>query len=276
MGNHLARHTTRRTRHQAACQNQCAEFMAKYDVSRTGTLSRQEVKTLATDLCVKSSVSLVGGITDNDVDMIMRCGGEDCTDQLSANDLPLALAVVLAVRDDSENFHQLFLRHDADNSGVLPEDQLTTLLTEINDGHPPGANDVSYILRQCEPRGRNDAIPESQLKCAIACWYCCSTPAHDKIKQMFKAWDTEGTGVISIAELEAVMGRLSAEAVKAEDVTNLFNSIDQNHDGSISYDEFVDWVIGGGVPLGAGLQEEPSQAGKPEKIKWSTGWLKNR
>merc|ERR1719321_1673973 len=52
---------------------------------------------------------LVGGIRDEDVDMIMRCGGDNTSTELLAADLPLALSVMMAVREDSENFHQLFL-----------------------------------------------------------------------------------------------------------------------------------------------------------------------
>lgn len=270
MGNHLARHTTRRTRHQAQVKKLYEDFLS-YDVSKTGSLSREEVRALATDMCNKYT-PLVGGITDSDVDMIMRCGGENTKDELFAEEFPMALSVMMAVRDDSANFHTLFLRHDKDNTGFLPADQLATLLSEVNDGLPPGPSDVKYILKQCEPRGKDDPISESQVKCAIACWYCLSTPAHEKIKAMFQAWDTEKTGVISKAELAAVVNHLSPEAVTDTEVDTLFHSIDTHNTGSIEYDEFVEWVLGGGVSVGAGVEEEaPSN---PQKIRWSTGWMR--
>lgn len=275
MGNHLARHTTRRSKHQAHAQKMCDDFMNTYDSSKTGALNRDEVKALATDLCNKFT-PLVGGITDEDVDMIMRCGGEDTKAELTSKDLPLALAVMMAVRDDSQNFHELFLKHDTDRSGYLPFDQLTALLTEVNDGAVPSPSEVQYILRQCEPRGREDPISESQLKAAIACWYCLAEPAHQRIKAMFQTWDTEGTGVISKAELAAVMNRLSPEPVTEAEVDILFRSIDTHHTGSIEYDEFVEWVLGGGCPIMDGAEEESRVPDKPEKIKWSTGWMKNR
>lgn len=235
---------------------------------------------MATDLCNKYT-PLVGGITDDDVDMIMRCGGDDTKAELYYKDLPMALAIMMAVREDSANFHELFLRHDTDKSGRLRADQLAALLSEVNDGQTPGPSDVNYILRQCEPRGKDDPILESQLKSAIACWYCLSTPAHEKIKAMFQAWDTEKTGVISKAELAAVMNQLSSEPVTKAEVDTLFNSIDTHHTGSIEYDEFVEWVLGGGAPVGAGLPEEAnsgeaSKSSKQGKVSWSTGWLKNK
>lgn len=272
MGNHLARHTQRRTKHQAHVARMSQQMAETYDVSKTGSLNREEVRRMAMELCNKYT-PLVGGITDSDVDMIMRCGGENARAELMAEDLPLAIAVMLAVREDSANFHALFLRHDKDKSGVLPADQLSALLTEINEGQPPGARDVSYILQQCEPRGKDDPIVETELKCAIACWYCLAIPAHEKIKAMFQAWDTEKTGTISKAELAAVMNHLSHDPVADADVDILFNSIDTHKTGSIEYDEFVEWVVGGGSPMGAGLEAE-EVPDKPNKVNWSTGWLK--
>lgn len=269
MGNHLARHTQRRTRHQADVQKMGAEFVEQFDRSKTGNLSREEVTRMAKEMCNKYT-PLVGGITDADVDMIMRCGGDNTKDELTAKDLPMALAVMMAVREDSANFHALFLRHDTDNTGVLPADQLAALLSEVNDGQVPGPKDIDYILKQCEPRGQNDPIPESQLKSAIACWYCLSTPAHEKIKALFQAWDTEKTGVISKAELAAVMNHISTEPVTTDEVDRLFSTIDTHHTGSIEYDEFVEWVLGGGVSL---PEEEADVPGKPQKIRWSTGWI---
>lgn len=266
MGNHLAKHTTRRTRHQAQVAKMKEDYTNAYDKSKSGTLSRAEVRAMAEDICNKYT-PLVGGITEEDVDMIMRCGGDDTRADLRSEDFPLAAAVMMAVREDSQNFHELFLRHDKDNSGVLPADQLTSLLTEINEDHPPSPNDIAYILNQCEPRGRNDPIQESQLKCAVACWYCLQQPAHEKIKAMFKAWDTGNTGVISKAELAAVMNHLSAEPVTEDEVDVLFKSIDTHHTGAIEYEEFVEWVVGGGVDVGVGLPEDKA---KPDKIRWST------
>jgi Ca2+-binding EF-hand superfamily protein len=270
MGNHLARHTMRRSKHQAQVRKLETEFMSTYDKSKTGRLSRAEVRAMAEDLCNKYT-PLVGGVSEADVDMIMRCGGKNTLDEITAEDLPLAVAVMAAVREDSANFHELFLRHDTDKTGVLPADQLAALLSEVNDGQIPGPKDVEYILSQCEPRGKQDPISESQLKCAIACWYCLSTPAHERIKSMFQAWDTEKTGVISKAELAAVITHLSKEPVADAEVDVLFKSIDTHHTGAIEYEEFVEWVLGGGVAIGAGMED--ANLGKADKIKWSTGWL---
>jgi Ca2+-binding EF-hand superfamily protein len=236
------------------------EFMSKYDKSKTGTLNRAEVKKLADDLLKGTGF----GVTDEEVDMIMRCAGDDTRAELDAKDLPMALAVVEAVRQDAENFHALFLKHDRDKSGVLPAGQLGTLLAEINEGGAPSASDLDYILKQCEPRGKDDPINESQLKSAIACWYCLCEPAHEKIKATFKAWDTHNTGFISFDELKAVMKRLNA-SMSDDDLTALFKSIDTHRSGRIEYDEFVEWVLGG-------TGDKPTTG---SQIAWSDKWMED-
>jgi Ca2+-binding EF-hand superfamily protein len=245
-------------------------LLKKYDVSKTGTLSREEVRRMAEDFLIGEETQLIGGITDDDIDMIMRCSGDDTSTDIRAEDMPLAVAVMMAVRDDNANFHQLFQRHDKDNSGVLPADQLTNLLAEINDGIPPNAGDVAYILKQCEPRGREDPISEAQLKSAMACWYCLSMPMHEKIKEMFKAWDTHNTGVISLDELTAVMSQIGKEAVSDSEIQALFQSIDKNRNGTLEYEEFLEWVLGGGVKIGAGVDTTSG-----ETINWSTDWSRS-
>lgn len=277
MGNHLASHTTRRAKHQENARQLVAEYMKTYDKSKTGTLSKEEVRALATDLCNRGAPLVGPGgliLTDADVEFIMRAGGENTSEELKAEDLPAALAVMIAVREDAANFHSLFLKHDRDASGLLPPDQLATLLSEVNDGIAPTPSELQYILNQCEPRGKDAPIPESQLKCAVACWYCLLEPAHDKIKKMFKAWDTHNTGFISKDELSAVMKQIGGGKVTDAEIDVLFKHIDTHNTGSIEYDEFVEWVSGGGVPLGAGVQEPGPANGEKKKITWSTGWMK--
>lgn len=257
-------HTHRRIKHQAETKRLCEHYMNVYDLAHTGTLSRAEVKQMVNDIMIKAKLDI--SHTDEEVETIMRCGGPTAHAEITAADLPMAIAIAHAVRDDDKAFHQLFLRFDRSNTGHLDTTELTNLLKEVNGGLVPSSNDVDYILKQCEPRGAADPIPESQLKCAVACWYCLSQPASEKIKEMFAAWDTHKTGFISKDELAAVMKHLSdGKPVSGEDVTTIFNKVDSNHDGKIQYTEFVEWVMAGGASSMGG----PSDV-KEGSIAWSS------
>jgi len=249
MGNHLAKNTYKRAERQATARKATDTFMKKYDKSKTGTLNREEVKALAQDL-LTDYTPLVGGLQDEEIDMIMRCGGETCHPEISAADLPMALAVMDCVRDCNKEYHEMFTKYDKDKTGKISAEQLTGLINELCDDLRPLKSDVDFILKQCEPRGKSDAIAEHQLKAALACWYCLRPPTSDRIKQMFKSWDTTGNGVITKEELKAVMKRMKADLDDAA-LDKLFNSIDKRQNGVIEYCEFVDWVMQGGVPVAA-------------------------
>jgi len=213
----------------------------------------------------------VGGLTDEDVDMIMRCGGASCKAEITANELPQALSIILSVRDSNKQFHELFSTFDEDKSGTLPADQLLALIAELNGGVPPAESDIVYVLHQLEPRGVADPIAEEQLKAAIACWYCLKRPVHDQIKDMFKVWDKSGDGVIQKIEFMTVMKKLHPEISDA-DLTMLFDAADQKNNSVLDYQEFFDFLFKGGAPLGVGL--ETADSPNPQRVKWSTGWLR--
>lgn len=252
--------------------------MEEFDKSKTGSLNRDEVKALA-DSMLNDKTPLLGGLTDEEIDMLMRISGDNTSTDITAEDLPTALSVLMEIRADNKMFYEMFQKYDTDSTGVLKVDQLHGLLAELT-GLRIAEADIRYVLTQCEPRGKEDPIPVDQLKAAIACWYCLSNPTHDKIKTMFKAWDTGGTGVISLDEMTNVMKHLKAP-VTGDEIALLFQSVDTNHNGSIEYNEFVDWVLAGGVPMGAGVEEEaaetpvtPSPDGEEKKkVAWSSGWL---
>lgn len=66
-----------------------------------------------------------------------------------------------------------------------------------------------------------------------------------KVKRAFKRFDLNGDGMISKTELSRVMKTLNGK-VSDKHITSVLKQIDQNNDGSIAYEEFVDWVMGGG------------------------------
>lgn len=224
--------------------------MEKYDVSKTGTLSREEVLKFAADILTEYT-PLVGGLTDEDVDMIMRCGGDNVKPELTAEEVPNALAVMAQIKQDNHLLVQLFTEFDVDRTGSLPCDQLSALLAKINGGTKPDPSDVDYILNQCEPRGKSDPIALVQLKAAVACWFCIKDKSvADKVKETFDAADTKGNGRIERDELHALLKQLnpgfSDTDLKAL-VNSTFAEFDTNKSNALEFDQFVDWIMSADV-----------------------------
>mmetsp|Transcript_19170 Transcript_19170/g.60289 ORF Transcript_19170/g.60289 Transcript_19170/m.60289 type:complete len:210 (-) Transcript_19170:231-860(-) len=145
-------------------------LLLKYDKSRTGSLSRDEVKELASDL-LKEYTPQVGGLSDEDIDLIMRIGGETCETQLSADQLPIALAVMDSIKASNKEIVDLFTKYDVNKTGVLPVAQLEALLTEIG-GEPTDQKDLEYVLKKVGASAET-GISAAELKAALGSWYCC-------------------------------------------------------------------------------------------------------
>ena len=172
---HLAPNTQRRNqRHEARNSGNQAfqKFMTQFDATKTGTLNHDEVKAMATEL-LNVWTPGVGGVTDEEVDLIMRIGGTTAKPELTVDELPKALSAMIAIKHANKELTELFEKYDKDASGHLPVDQLSGLLTEINDHVPVREADVAYIIGQVTV-DKATGITLVELKPAIASW---SAPA---------------------------------------------------------------------------------------------------
>jgi hypothetical protein len=61
-----------------------------------------------------------------------------------------------------------------------------------------------------------------------------------ELREAFEKVDKDNSGSIDLAELAGLCGSLNYQVNQA-DVTALFNEIDTNHDGKVSFEEFVAW-----------------------------------
>jgi len=111
-----------------------------------------------------------GGVTDEDVDTVMRVGGDNAKPEITAEELPKALAIVMSLKRDNFRVHDLFDKHDKDKSGKLPKEQLVPLLTDLNEGIIPVDADVDFVIAQCDLSG-DGCVERAQIKGAIACWW---------------------------------------------------------------------------------------------------------
>ena len=150
----------------------------------------------------------------------MRCGSKNAKDEITTKDMPMALATVLTLKKDQFKIHELFDKHDADASGCLPREELSPLLSEINDGVQPTDKDIDYILAKCDLDG-NGRIERDQVKAAIECWYvlCEERPLPSSVEEA-KAMGYSDEEIASYqADLAAEMeAQAAAAAVAAEAV----------------------------------------------------------
>lgn len=81
----------------------------------------------------------------------------------------------------------------------------------------------------------------------IPAWKLANTPRLEdartrQLKEAFAAWDLDGNGSISRAELKQVMEQLQATP---KDIDHLMDEADKDGNGNIDMCEFIDWLYGG-------------------------------
>ena len=80
-----------------------------------------------------------------------------------------------------------------------------------------------------------DEVDELKLKRKL-------DPAEAALEK-FKAWDSDGDGMISKEELRGVFRSLDPDKFTDEIVDAMLEAADVNKDGSLSYQEFLDWIF---------------------------------
>lgn len=197
-------------------------LMENYDSSMKGSLDKNGAKDVSEKMMKGMNLDLPD-LTDADVDQVMRMGGAIATPEVTYDEIPQALSIVLALRPESSRIHSLFSKYEDGESGKLGKSMLMPLLGELNDGILPTPEDMEYIDKKFHVSSDED-VEEAQLKAAVEGWYClASDSSHpDNPEDAKKAGYTDE----QIAMFEAMeMEQIRAEA-KVEIATFALENVD--------------------------------------------------
>mmetsp|Transcript_32570 Transcript_32570/g.85824 ORF Transcript_32570/g.85824 Transcript_32570/m.85824 type:complete len:254 (-) Transcript_32570:290-1051(-) len=193
IANSLSPHTMKKGRRknrdamQEGCKTMSEELMEKYDVSKSGTLLPEEVKAIAVDL-LREATPLVGGVTDEDIQMVMKLGGESVKPSITIKEIPTALAQLMWLKAENTEYVELFRKYDTDSSGFLPHDQLANLLTDLNEDVRVSDAEVEYVMAQSVEEGKEEkGITLEKLKPALAAWYCAERDMQGEVEQQISS-----------------------------------------------------------------------------------------
>ena len=74
----------------------------------------------------------------------------------------------------------------------------------------------------------------------LGCTFRKKEPAKPSLEEAFRVFDKDGSGSLSVAELQAVLTRPGGGAALSEDeVQEIIAEFDTNHDGELQFEEFV-------------------------------------
>ncbi|XP_047960168.1 probable calcium-binding protein CML15 [Salvia hispanica] len=139
---------------------------------------------------------------------------------------------------DSEQLKQLkeiFDRFDMDKDGSLTLLELAALLRSL--GLKPTGDQIHTISSTMDANG-NGAIEFDELVELMLSDLSKEAPNHDQLMGVFKAFDRDGNGYITAAELAGQMAKMG-HPLTYNELTDMMHEADVNGDGVISFHEFA-------------------------------------
>eukprot|EP01006_Ploeotia_vitrea_P062300 TRINITY_DN81195_c0_g1_i1.p1 TRINITY_DN81195_c0_g1~~TRINITY_DN81195_c0_g1_i1.p1 ORF type:complete len:205 (-),score=21.94 TRINITY_DN81195_c0_g1_i1:342-902(-) len=147
----------------------------RFDTDRTGKLDRGQLTNLLTELNE--------GVKPPDFEVQWVLHTADKTDghidnQISRREIRPALDAFKSYKEHEGEIDAIFRKYDTNNSGKLEENQLARVLTDLNDGTAPTADEVKWVLQMADKADgiMNGGVNKTELMLAISLWYS----HHDK------------------------------------------------------------------------------------------------
>lgn len=142
-------------------------------------------------------------------------------------------------RDDYKEAFQLF---DKDGSGAISKEELGAVMESL--GFAPTECELRDMIRE------HDADESGQIEFDEFCQLMCRQKLDDEsgdnaenLKAAFRAFDKDCSGYITADELRQVMTSLG-EQLTDEEIEEMIREADNDGDGQINYQEFVQMMVG--------------------------------
>jgi Ca2+-binding EF-hand superfamily protein len=140
----------------------------RYDASKTGTLSKVELKQLLQELETRE-------VTDDEVAFVLRMADKRPPEgELGMLELMDALKSWQCYMEEfspPDSFgNRMFEKYDTDRTGKLSREQLKNLLVELNEPHPVSEEDVDWVMGKADMLG-DGQIHKMEFLQAHAAWF---------------------------------------------------------------------------------------------------------
>jgi len=177
--------------------------------------------------------------------LVLLAGGNGCA---PVSDMTGRAVTLVVPSDDTGAEHQRrAVRSALDKALVKTE--------EVKDGHDLNSsmvdkNQLRRIIEETYQRHSGGTPPvdaelgNPQLQTQLESTATIETPVMEQVKWLFSEWDSNDDGLVSGDEFKECLTKLCGE-MSAEDVEQVIKRVDQNQDGQVDTEEFLEWVFSG-------------------------------
>ena len=144
--------------------------------------------------------------------------------------------------EQKNQLKQAFALFDLDGNGFITNDELGTVLRKM--GQEPSDEEVQQMIAEIDEDG--DGTIDFDEFCELMEKRMSDDNTEADIIEVFKVFDTDGSGNISSLELEHILTNLDEPLTQAE-VQWIVGEADVDGDGTISFDEFKKMMMSCGA-----------------------------
>ncbi|KFY53599.1 hypothetical protein V496_07465 [Pseudogymnoascus sp. VKM F-4515 (FW-2607)] len=162
---------------------------------------------------------------------------ENITQHTSSLQLHHNIADALT-EDQVSEFKEAFSLFDKDGDGQITTKELGTVMRSL--GQNPSESELQDMINEVDA-DNNGTIDFPEFLTMMA-RKMKDTDSEDEIREAFKVFDRDNNGFISAAELRHVMTSIG-EKLTDEEVDEMIREADQDGDGRIDYNEFVQLMM---------------------------------
>eukprot|EP01103_Thecamoeba_quadrilineata_P006507 TRINITY_DN16232_c0_g1_i1.p1 TRINITY_DN16232_c0_g1~~TRINITY_DN16232_c0_g1_i1.p1 ORF type:complete len:151 (+),score=49.36 TRINITY_DN16232_c0_g1_i1:49-501(+) len=140
--------------------------------------------------------------------------------------------------DQIAEFKEAFALFDKDGDGNITSKELGTVMRSL--GQNPTEAELRDYISEIEAEGSSNINFDLFMKMMDRKMKEAETD--DEIREAFRVFDKDGTGVIAANELRHVLTNLG-EKLTEEEVDEIIREADDDGDGQINYDDFVKMMM---------------------------------
>lgn len=138
-----------------------------------------------------------------------------------------------------DSLKEAFKLFDSDGDGVITKEELGAIMNSL--GHNATPTEIEDLINDIDldQSGTLDLDEFIKMMTMVA------KPANfeEEMRSAFKVFDKDGSGTISKDEMAQVM-KLFGDSLTNEDLDVMLREVDKNGDGTIDYEEFVNFFKG--------------------------------
>lgn len=141
-------------------------------------------------------------------------------------------------QDQLTEFKSAFMLFDKNGDGFITTKELGTIVRSI--GYNPTEAEVSEMIKSVD--GSKNGMLSFNDFLSLVSKVVNTGDSEAEIREAFKVFDKDRNGTISASELKRVM-TMFGEKLSEEEVEQMINEADVDHDGQINYEEFVKMLV---------------------------------